>query len=46
MKKISFVVGIILCAAFLVGCGETIQGAGRDISRIGYGVKTIFVSQH
>ena len=35
----------LLCAG-LSGCGETFRGVGKDVSRIGYGVKTIFVSSH
>ena len=27
----------------IIGCGETIGGAGKDIRRMGKGVKTIFV---
>lgn len=30
------------CAA-LAGCGETISGVGKDASRMGRGVKTIFI---
>ncbi|MBI3313038.1 MAG: entericidin [Candidatus Omnitrophica bacterium] len=29
--------------AGLVGCGETLRGIGRDASRVGRGIKTIFV---
>lgn len=33
-----------LLVVLLAGCGETIRGAGKDVSRVGRGVKTIFVS--
>ncbi len=36
---------LAVLTAALSGCGETFRGAGKDVSRIGYGVKTIFVSQ-
>lgn len=34
-------------AALLIlsGCGETVRGVGKDVSRVGRGVKTIFVSE-
>ena len=28
---------------FLCGCGSTVRGIGKDFSRVGRGVKTIFV---
>lgn len=37
------VIGIFILTLVFSGCGETIRGVGRDISRIGRGVKTIFV---
>ena len=46
MKKKYWVVMMALGLFVLSGCGETIRGVGRDTSRIAYGVKTIFVSQH
>ena len=43
MKKIiSFLILICFCLT-LVGCGETISGIGKDASRMGRGVKTIFI---
>ena len=34
---------LIFVSVVLAGCGETISGVGKDASRIGKGVKTIFV---
>jgi len=34
----------LLLVLFVSGCGETIHGVGKDVSRVGRGVKTIFVS--
>ncbi|HNV86767.1 MAG TPA: hypothetical protein PKL97_07385 [Candidatus Omnitrophota bacterium] len=28
----------------LYGCGSTVRGVGKDFSRVGRGIKTIFVS--
>jgi predicted small secreted protein len=45
MKKM---LAILLLAAFsvcLLGCGETVHGIGKDASRIGKGVKTIFIRE-
>lgn len=33
----------IFFLTMLAGCGETIGGVGKDVSRIGKGIKTIFV---
>lgn len=35
---------LLLLGVLLTGCGETIRGAGKDVTRVGRGVKTIFVS--
>lgn len=43
-RGISVFMLLLLCLG-LVGCGETVRGAGRDAKRIGEGVKHIFVSQ-
>jgi predicted small secreted protein len=44
MKKIVLlVVCLILTYVITTGCGETIDGLGKDINRIGKGVKTVFV---
>jgi len=45
MRKINFLFLALACVIMLSGCGETIRGVGRDVQRIGYGVKTIFVSR-
>ncbi|MFC1577062.1 hypothetical protein ACFL3N_01845 [Candidatus Omnitrophota bacterium] len=29
----------------LAGCGETVRGAGKDVSRMGKGVNTFFLRQ-
>lgn len=42
MKRFTFFILVIFCIT-LVGCGETISGVGKDASRIGKGVKTIFI---
>ena len=35
---------LVLLLTFLSGCGETVRGVGKDVSRVGRGVRTIFVS--
>lgn len=50
MKGIYMRLGIILLLlAFasinIIGCGETIHGAGKDVKRMGKGVKTFFVRE-
>jgi predicted small secreted protein len=45
MKRLTaFIVAVSFCL-ISTGCGETISGAGKDISRMGRGVKTIFVKE-
>ena len=44
MKKMYFISLLLLIILILQGCGETVRGVGRDVSRVGRGVKTIFVS--
>ena len=44
MRRITYISLIIICI-FLVGCGETIRGVGKDVSRVGKGVKTIFTRE-
>ncbi len=40
------IVVILLSFCFtLLGCGETLQGVGKDSRRMGKGVKTIFFRQ-
>ena len=43
MKKIIVALMLICFTLTIVGCGETISGATKDIKRMGKGVKTIFV---
>jgi len=42
MKRIAFLVLVVFCVAS-IGCGETVSGVGKDASRIGKGVRTIFI---
>jgi len=35
---------VVIVVFFVTGCGETVRGLGRDMNRVGRGVKTIFVS--
>ncbi len=42
MHKFSLITALLLLMAHLTGCGETIAGIGKDIKRVGHGVKTIF----
>ncbi len=37
-------VALFLFLILISGCGETIHGVGKDVSRVGRGVRTIFVS--
>lgn len=43
MKKITTFFILICVFVILAGCGETISGVGKDASRMGRGVKTIFI---
>jgi len=44
MKKyVALVLILIFVSVMLSGCGETVNGLGKDASRIGKGIKTIFV---
>ena len=43
MKKMFLVFIIISFSLALTGCGETLNGLSKDVSRMGRGVKTIFV---
>lgn len=43
MKKFFVFSLLAICCIMLSGCGETIGGVGKDASRIGKGVKTIFI---
>lgn len=41
--RLIFVVFLALIIFQLSGCGETFQGIGKDVTRMGKGVKTIFI---
>ncbi len=41
LKRISLVLLVLLVFA---GCGETLRGMGKDVTRVGRGLKTIFIS--
>lgn len=43
-SKASLGLALAVIVFLTIGCGETLRGAGRDVSRIGRGVKTIFIS--
>ena len=44
MKKyIALTLVLILASLAITGCGETVSGVGKDINRIGRGVKTVFI---
>ncbi len=44
MKCVSMGVCLLLVVVCLQGCGETLRGIGKDVHRMGRGVKMIFVS--
>jgi len=44
MKRyIVLALALVFVSTMLAGCGETVSGIGKDASRIGKGVQTIFV---
>ena len=44
MKRyIALVLALVFVSLIVTACGETFNGAGKDIKRVGKGVKTIFV---
>lgn len=45
MKKLILVLLLMTTCAVLLGCGETISGAGKDVNRMGRGVSTFFFRQ-
>jgi len=48
MKKqtmVLVVLGIFL-SIYCIGCGQTVRGAGKDMHRMGKGIKTIFISNN
>jgi len=42
-KYLVRLLALVLMTLLLAGCGETISGMGKDASRIGKGVKTVFI---
>lgn len=45
MTKFIFVFLLLAATMFLIGCGETISGVGKDVNRMGRGVGTFFFRQ-
>ncbi len=41
-KNIFFLILAIICIV-AIGCGETVSGISKDATRIGRGVKTVFI---
>lgn len=44
-RKLILAVFLMVVIFQLCGCGETIQGIGKDTRRMGKGVKTIFIRE-
>jgi len=42
-RKLIFAGVLAALVIQLTGCGETFQGIGKDVHRVGKGVKTIFI---
>ena len=34
-----------MIALFFAGCGSTVRGVGKDIHRVGRGIKMVFISE-
>ena len=45
MKKMIAVIVLLVLAASLSGCGETVSGVGKDVNRMGRGINTFFFRQ-
>lgn len=45
MKRIALLILLIVTSLSLAGCGETVSGVGKDVSRMGRGVNTFFFRQ-
>jgi predicted small secreted protein len=43
MRKYVLIVSVLLTAAFLAGCGETVNGMVKDTKRVGAGIGKIFI---
>ena len=46
MKQFVYLCLFLSVIVFVSGCGETIRGMGRDLTRVGRGIKTVFVSDY
>jgi predicted small secreted protein len=45
VKKIFLALVLISFCVASTGCGETISGIGKDVSRMGKGIKTVFIAE-
>ncbi|MFA5143099.1 MAG: entericidin [Candidatus Omnitrophota bacterium] len=45
MKRAALMIAILITAAVLTGCGETVSGVGKDVNRMGRGINTFFFRQ-
>ena len=45
MKIMTLIVVLVAISLSLLGCGETISGAGKDVNRMGRGISTFFFRQ-
>jgi len=43
-KKIVWAILVVNILILCAGCGETVDGMGKDAHRIGKGMKTVFVA--
>lgn len=43
LKRLISAILLFMAVLEFSGCGATIDGVGQDVSRIGRGIKTIFV---
>lgn len=44
-RYIIAMIAVFTAALIMSGCGETLTGLGKDVRRVGRGVKTIFVRE-
>lgn len=45
MKMMGLIAILVVISLSLLGCGETVSGAGKDVNRMGRGVSTFFFRQ-
>ena len=45
LKNLKILLLVVVCAIFIVGCGETVSGIGKDTNRMGKGLSTFFFRQ-